>query len=109
MPRARHSDAALLERHFEAFAASGSVPAPAARREPHSPVGMDRDFFSRALQADVQSADLVSRSSEHSIVSELTAWRSGRPTGLYSTDFGSGPRRRHRQNQAAGPRDAGRR
>jgi thioester reductase-like protein len=76
-------DAALLERYFDAFAASGLVPFFPVPRALDCALALDRDFFSRLLQTDVLSADLVSRSSDHSIVSELTAWRSGRPTGLF--------------------------
>lgn len=77
-------DAALLQRYFDAFVASGSLPPPRpARRALPSGSDPDRTFLSRVLGANVSRATLLGRLSDHSIVSELTAWRSGRPTGLF--------------------------
>jgi thioester reductase-like protein len=92
-------DAALLDRYFRAFVASGHLRAPSGgvtgQQAAHSsalPVNQSRndaafdvELFSRALAAHgtVLSAVRLRRDFEHSIVSELTAWRSGRPIGLF--------------------------
>jgi thioester reductase-like protein len=76
-------DAALLQTYFDAFVTAGALPATAASggatpaREP------DTALFSAALNATVSDAQSLGRLSDHSIVSELTSWRSGRPTGLF--------------------------
>jgi len=44
---------------------------------------MDAAFFSSAMNAVVNAAEPLGRLSDHSIVSELTAWRSGCATGLF--------------------------
>jgi hydroxymethylglutaryl-CoA reductase (NADPH) len=44
---------------------------------------MDADFFTRVIGQPVSLAEPRGRLSEHSIISELTSWRSGRATGLF--------------------------
>lgn len=81
-------DAMLLETYFDAFIRKGDLP----------PVGPT--FGSGVLPTPlptlildtlresghrVQDVEVLSTGSDHSIVSELTAWRSRRPTGLFRT------------------------
>jgi thioester reductase-like protein len=85
-PPANHApplDAPLLQRYFDAFARERTLPpipcaVPARDSRP-----LDAAFFSQSLGAPVASAELMGELSGHSIVSELTAWRSGRNTGLF--------------------------
>jgi thioester reductase-like protein len=88
-------DAALLHRYFDAFVANGTLPQ--VQRKPDTPrvfcsVRLERDqrqrtvdetWFRSALGSDVTQAVLTERLSNHSIISELTSWRSGLPTGLF--------------------------
>jgi thioester reductase-like protein len=88
-------DAALLETYFAAFRASGDLPDPPlpgpARRAREQARGRDRSavdvfdtrFLSRVIGATVQRVEILRAGSDHSIVSELTAWRSKRPTGPF--------------------------
>ncbi len=100
-------DAALLHRYFDAFVASGKLPRvrlppprEALRRDRRSlgeggkpdttsgqpdvqQLTLDTAWFSSALGTAVTQAKLTDRLSDHSIISELTSWRSGRPTGLF--------------------------
>jgi thioester reductase-like protein len=77
--------AELLERYVEAFVADGVLGPPAARIEQKPRIReLDAEFFSRALGKTVSSAECLGRLSDHSIVSELTAWRSGHHTGLFT-------------------------
>jgi thioester reductase-like protein len=78
-------DAALLERYVEAYVASGVLEPPARRAGPKPPTReLDAEFFSNALGKDVRSVEFLRRLSDHSIVSELTSWRSGTQTGLFA-------------------------
>src|SRR4029450_5100575 len=66
-------DAVLLDRYFSAYRTAG-YPPPAARR-------CDTAFFESAMarrgrNVRVLSATRTDTGSEHSIISELTAWRS---------------------------------
>ncbi|HET7216546.1 MAG TPA: thioester reductase domain-containing protein [Vicinamibacterales bacterium] len=76
-------DAPLLHTYFDAFARRRIVPeAPSVTRAPiagHLTMG----FFARALKMTVDSAQFIDQLSDHSIISELTAWRSGQPSGLF--------------------------
>jgi thioester reductase-like protein len=93
-------DAALLQRYFDAFVASGVVAAPRrGRRAAIQGNGPDLAFLSRTLDATVSHARPLGRLSDHSIVSELTAWRSGRPTGLFHfrVQIDDGPHRGERE------------
>jgi thioester reductase-like protein len=80
-------DAALLDTYFGAFRAAGSLPDPPGAR----PVLRAREaidvfdtrFLSAAIDANVRRIDILSTGSASSIISELTAWRSHRPTGLF--------------------------
>jgi thioester reductase-like protein len=91
------TDAALLERYFQAFARDGFVPAPRVPGTPASP--LDEGFFERALARRghpmrVDRFDILSTGSDDSIVSELTAWRSRRPASLMRVRlYGGGPDR----------------
>ena len=80
-------DAALLETYFGAFRAAGDLP---TRQYPAAPAWargqvdvFDTRFLSGVVGATVQRVDILSAGSDHSIVSELTAWQSKRPTGLF--------------------------
>jgi thioester reductase-like protein len=78
-------DASLLQRYFDAFVAGGDLE-PATRTGCASLDGdpqLDAAFFAQAIEHPVTSASCGRRLSDHSIVSELTAWSSGRPTGLF--------------------------
>ncbi|CAN5785863.1 hypothetical protein BH18ACI5_BH18ACI5_25030 [soil metagenome] len=83
-------DAALLDTYFRAFRDAEELPPPtlagrttqASRSAvPVSP--LDPAVLSRALGRQVQRLTILSSGSDHSIVSELTAWRSRRPSGLF--------------------------
>lgn len=87
-------DASLLNRYFDAFVSAGHVPPPAPQRvetdatpSSHRLAAFDVDFFTRALPArpgfSVVAATPLGRGSAESILSELTAWRSLTPTGLF--------------------------
>jgi thioester reductase-like protein len=83
-------DAALLETYFGAFRATGDLPDPpvvagttaVSLKRPVVDV-FDPRFLSGVVDATVRRVDILSAGSDHSIVSELTAWRSKRPTGLF--------------------------
>ena len=116
-------DAHLLDRYFETFVSAGHLPPPAAasRTEAHSRAQekgamgdwqwamgkgrhapFDVPFFARALNdrdLTVVGASQVDRGAAESILSELTAWRSPLPTGLfrYSLDLDERGTRRQRQ------------
>jgi hypothetical protein len=87
-------DASLLDRYFSAFVAAGHVPAPsppqtqpvAARSD--DDLRFDCDFFRSALAqrgSTIVGVQPLGSGSDHSIVSELTSWRSraASPSGLY--------------------------
>jgi hypothetical protein len=88
-------DASLLQRYFDAFVANGTLPSTqvldplSVRLKPDTTgeVRLKPDsteaWFSAALGSEVTTAELTGRLSDHSIISELTAWRSRRPTGLF--------------------------
>jgi len=95
-------DAALLDTYFGAFRAALQLPDPPHARRPEvvrpfraatttppisrpveSASPLDHALLSRALDRHVSEVTLLSSGSDHSIVSELTAWSSGRPVGLF--------------------------
>lgn len=79
-------DAGLLETYFDAFRATGDVPAPLTSHARHTPDASGEftpDFLGSLLDRDVARVHVIGSGSEHSIVSELTAWRSRKPTGLF--------------------------
>jgi thioester reductase-like protein len=107
-------DAGLLERYFERFISAGHLPppdrtldhagrsmAPGSQRASLTPA-FDCRFFSRALAGRdgvrVVAATRHGSGSAQSIVSELTAWRSPRPTGIfrYTLDLDEGGTLRRR-------------
>jgi thioester reductase-like protein len=85
-------DAALLDRYFDAFVTAAHVPPPprdaTAVTRPAAAIAFDRAFFAAALNecapgTDVVAIEPLGTGSDHSIVSELTSWRSGSTSGLY--------------------------
>lgn len=85
-------DAALLDRYFAAYVASGHLPPKLQRRRKAEAT---RDlftpaFFQRALgdQVRVDSVEALGSGSDHSIISELASWRSGGPSGLFRFRLG---------------------
>jgi thioester reductase-like protein len=76
-------DASLLQRYFTAFVDGGVLPPVKSARRTISLRVMDAAFFSSAMDTAVGAAQPLGRLSDHSIVSELTAWRSGCATGLF--------------------------
>jgi thioester reductase-like protein len=78
-------DADLLQTYFSAFRVAGDLPAPAPppRRSSTERLRLDAEFFSRLLERTVRDVRILGSGSEHSIVSELSAWRSGRVCGLF--------------------------
>jgi thioester reductase-like protein len=89
LPPAPALDASLLETYFAAFRASGDMPDPARREQvakapqPGERTCTSPAFLSELLNRDVRRATVVGAGSDHSIISELTAWRSGRDCGLF--------------------------
>jgi len=82
-------DAALLDTCFGAFRAAGKLPDPIPCEAPPAA----RSFLTpgalgAVLGREVASVTVADTGSTHSIVSELTAWRSQRPTGLFATRVG---------------------
>jgi thioester reductase-like protein len=81
-------DASLLDCYFDAYRAAGYLPAPASAdaNRVTATTAFDEAFFESALSRPglrVRSATCLSAGSEHSIISELTAWRSRQPAGLF--------------------------
>jgi thioester reductase-like protein len=85
-------DAALLETYFCAMRQRGDLPSPqtpslqirsvrAFANHRHAP--FTREFLTRLLNRRVADFRVTSSGSDHSIVSELAAWRSRKPTGLF--------------------------
>jgi thioester reductase-like protein len=92
-------DAGLLQRYFDAFVESGVLPATARRNGVVRTSEPDAGFFARALDAAVSLAEPLGRLSDHSIVSELTSWKSGQATGLhrYRLRIDDGPKQGERE------------
>jgi thioester reductase-like protein len=86
-------DAGLLQRYFDAFVESGVLPATGRRTAVRRTSEPDASFFVRALGTAVSLAEPLGRLSDHSIVSELTSWKSGQATGLhrYRLQIDDGP------------------
>lgn len=93
-------DADLLHRYFEDYIRRGYL-APPPRRARSSTRGAARAawqtavHFERLLRTSladptlrVTSLDLIGRGSDHSVVSELTAWRRGQQVGLFHHRLG---------------------
>jgi thioester reductase-like protein len=83
--RSQPLDAQLLETYVQALRACGDLPAVARsvssgdfQNDAFSPA-----FLSRLLNQPVDDVRVVCSGSDHSIVSELTAWRSRRTSGLF--------------------------
>jgi thioester reductase-like protein len=76
-------DAALLQRYCDAFVASGDLPAVNAAPAAADGPPLDAGYFTGVVGQPVLAAEPLGRLSEHSIISELTSWRSGRATGLF--------------------------
>jgi thioester reductase-like protein len=84
-------DAPLLDTYFAAFRATAELPDPVrslernhARVAPVDALPFTVESLSALLGKAVTSITVTDTGSAHSIVSELTAWRSRRPTGLFS-------------------------
>jgi thioester reductase-like protein len=91
-------DAALLQTYFTALRANGDLPAPASPRarlsaEGSSPGPLTAQSLTRLLGRPVTRVRVLDAGSDHSIVSELTAWRSQRPSGLFhvNVELDGGP------------------
>ena len=95
-------DADLLDTYFAAFRATGELPEPRRsgpanrRREGGRSGGAHMrgggalqgprtapSFLSELLNRDIRHVDVRGSGSDHSIISELTAWRAGQSTGLF--------------------------
>jgi thioester reductase-like protein len=91
-------DASLLETYFAAYIRSGYLAAPqgsfrlkpeateSLRLKPEATEGelnWTPPFFEGLLGTRVRSVVPLGSGSEHSIVSELASWRTGRPSGLF--------------------------
>jgi thioester reductase-like protein len=84
-------DAVLLDRYFSAYRTAGYLPPPAGSCDSETTTAVlafDTAFFesamaSRGRNVRVLSATRTDTGSEHSIISELTAWRSRQPAGLF--------------------------
>ena len=83
-------DAALLETYFRAMRERGDLPAPQTSSSGVAPrpgnVPFTREFLSQLLNRPVVDFRIINSGSDHSIVSELTAWRSRKPSGLFRVD-----------------------
>ncbi|HJR57954.1 MAG TPA: thioester reductase domain-containing protein [Vicinamibacterales bacterium] len=83
----RPLDAALLETYFAALTANGDLPAPASPRSRATASGglpaFAPEALSRLLGRRVTGVRVLGSGSDHSILGELTAWRSQRPSGLF--------------------------
>jgi len=88
-------DATLLQRYCDAFVARGDLPAVPAKPLPARHQPLDASSFSRILRRPITAVEPLGRLSDHSIISELTSWKSGRDTGLF----------RYRITDAGIPRD----
>ena len=84
-------DGSLLEHYFGSFRASGQLPAPPAPigvcAEPLAPTSrFDEGLLASLVEpalGTLTGATLLTRGSTHSIVSDLVAWKSKRPVGLF--------------------------
>jgi thioester reductase-like protein len=83
-------DAVVLDRYFSAYRAAGYLPPPTGScdSETTAALAFDAAFFESAMarrgrHVRVLSATRTDTGSEHSIISELTAWRSRQPAGLF--------------------------
>lgn len=81
-------DAGLLDTYFAAFQQAELLPPPATRPVVVPPSrgaaeGLTTTLLSDLLQRPVTHVRVLDAGSDHSIVSELTAWRSRRTTGLF--------------------------
>ena len=81
-------DAALLDTYFTAFRNTGDLPPASHAAEIGTAVG--RPF----VPGDF-NLELVSTSTSHSIISELTGWRSRRPAGVWRAELTTRDGRRH--------------
>ena len=86
-------NAELLDTYFRAFRDEGDLPDPPVFRTVHAAsrdgLRLDRAFLVELLRRPVRDARVIGCGSDHSIVSELTAWRSRRPSGLFRVNVAS--------------------
>ena len=84
-------DAELLDTYFAAFIRESRLPAP-RNVQPPPPHGRSKDRIDAAALARelLGAADVVVTpfAADHSIISELTAWHSGGPSGLFHVRAG---------------------
>ena len=83
-------DATLMDRYFAAFVRAGRIPAPvrlepAVRLKPDTTARLARELLAEA-GIKARSVTAVACGAEHSIISELTAWRSKSCTGVFRVD-----------------------
>ena len=82
-------DAALLDTYFTRFRKDGVLPPPPAESAPRvakAQFDSPSTLLAEMLGTSVGQIRILDSGSEHSIVSELTAWRSGRTTGLFRAE-----------------------
>ncbi|MBA3639054.1 MAG: thioester reductase domain-containing protein [Acidobacteria bacterium] len=82
-------NAGLLDTYFRRFRADGVLPAPAPEQGQSSrlaPTDSAASMLGMLLGTTVTDVRILDTGSEHSLVSELTAWRSRQPTGLYRAE-----------------------
>jgi thioester reductase-like protein len=77
-------DAALLGTYFDAFVAAGVLPPPAE-------TGTGRSAEAGTAGLPTTTSSLIPIAGADSIISELTAWRSRRPTGLFHVRIARSP------------------
>jgi hypothetical protein len=89
-------DASLLGQYFGAFVGSGYLPPPCGAPSTVVSSGtglLDAEFFTCAMAGTpVTSARRLNGGPAHSIISELTAWRSTRATGVFRYQLEIGDR-----------------
>ena len=83
-------DAALLQRYCDAFVACGDLPRPPSTSERTAAPSPDAAFIRRVMNRPIAEVEPLSRLSEHSIIGELTSWRSGHATGVFRYRFRDG-------------------
>ena len=82
-------DAALLDTYFTRFRRDGVLPSPSAEATPpvvNARLDSPATILREMLGTTVRQVRILDSGSEHSILSELTAWRSGRTTGLFCAE-----------------------
>jgi thioester reductase-like protein len=85
-------DAGLLDIYFSAMRRNGDLPSPPAaasrRHAPVAPLRFTPELLGRVLGRTVTAVQLLDSGSDHSIISELTAWHSRQTSGLFHLHVG---------------------